>query len=192
VRRELDARETQRTHKVDAGKTGGRRSADARQTAAKKVNEINDGGQAAASTPPKQIQPEKRREEERRVEERREEGASDQPLPWEVDLADQITVSNPSTKSYAFEAGIIKLNDGDWERWVKAYPNLNLAGELTSMADWASRLKAEGKNWFTVIPNQLIKLERAAKTTREQARMRAENEARIAVEKQTRASRPAI
>jgi uncharacterized protein YdaU (DUF1376 family) len=178
VRRELDARETQRTHKVDAGKTGGRRSADARQTAAKKANEINDGGQAPASTPPKQIQPEERREEERRVEDRREEAPVDEPLPWEVAQTTPDTSAQTEVKGYAFEAGIIRLNQADWDRWLKAYPNINLAGELTSMADWASRLKAEGKNWFTVIPNQLIKLERTARKEREESRMAAEARAK--------------
>lgn len=93
-------------------------------------------------------------------------------------------------REYAFEAGIIKLNAADFERWSKAYPNINLAGELTSMADWASRLKGEGKNWFTVIPNQLIKLERAAKKEREESRMAVE--ARIKQGARTAPGRPAI
>jgi uncharacterized protein YdaU (DUF1376 family) len=105
-----------------------------------------------------------------------EDTGADETLPWEVNQTKPET--NPG---YAFEAGIIKLNQKDWDSWLKAYPNINLAGELTSMADWASRLKAEGKNWFTVIPNQLIKLERAGAKQRQEIKLAAEARAKQGV-----------
>jgi uncharacterized protein YdaU (DUF1376 family) len=103
----------------------------------------------------------------------------DEALPWEVEQTKPEPEAKPkSDTTYVFEAGVIKLNERDWDRWHAAYPNINLAGELTSMADWAGRLKAEGKNWFTVFPNKLIKLEREAKKQREEIRAAAEAQAK--------------
>jgi hypothetical protein len=150
------------------------------KSAADSANPLKNNDSGEATLPEGRSLKEKRREEKRRVEEDAGETIELPPLPWEVAPADQAAPAAPASTptGYAFEAGIIKLNDTDFERWRRAYPNINLAGELTAMADWASRLKAEGKNWFTVIPNQLIKLERTAKREREESRMAVEARAK--------------
>ncbi len=94
--------------------------------------------------------------------------------------------------SYVFESGVIRLNDRDFSNWKAAYPNLNLAGELTAMAGWAKRLMSEGKDWFDILPMQLAKKDREAKQSRERSRIEAESRAKYMTEQAARSSRPAI
>ena len=67
--------------------------------------------------------------------------------------------SPPKPKVYAFECGVIKLNERDFNRWKAAFPNIELVGELTGMAGWA----AKTDNWFYAVSSLL------AKRNREQA-----------------------
>jgi hypothetical protein len=141
----------------------------ATDTAAGSVTETANGTTASVAG--------SKREEKKREDTRRDETKGEKASPSE---------------SYAFETGIIRLNERDWEQWKRSYPNLNLAGELTAMAGWAERLKAEGKNWFQVLPNQLVKKDREAREARERSRIEAESRARFMTEQAAKSSRPAI
>lgn len=105
---------------------------------------------------------------------------------------DDLPHSGQTEPEYAFEAGVIKLNDRDFRQWKDAYPTINVPGELYAMADWAEKLEAEGESWRSVLPRQLNKLERAARVQHDKARLQAEAEAKIGLRHATRSSRPAI
>jgi hypothetical protein len=106
--------------------------------------------------------------------------------PADVVVPDQAATTAPAEPRYAFEYGVIKLNEADWAKWKEAYPTLNLAGELHSMAAWAGRLKDEGKNWFQILPNKLIQLEREARREVMAVKARAEAEAKAGLKKSDR------
>ncbi len=72
------------------------------------------------------------------------------------------------TKHYAFEAGVIRLNQRDFDRWEKAFPHVALRAELWSLHEWAGRQK----NWFTATAAALAKRER--ESTRPVSRRRFE------------------
>lgn len=59
---------------------------------------------------------------------------------------------------YAFEAGVIRLNAADLEKWRMAYPNVTLEAELLGLAEWAGLQK----NWFHAVPSALAKKQREA------------------------------
>ncbi|MCK1718881.1 hypothetical protein [Bradyrhizobium sp. 141] len=69
-----------------------------------------------------------------------------------------------TTKPYAFEDGVIKLNQRDFDAWAKAFSNLDLAAELMSLSKWA---ESEGKNWFHAVKGALAKRNREVKAVRE-------------------------
>lgn len=60
---------------------------------------------------------------------------------------------------YVFEAGIIRLNQVDFDRWKRAFPNLNLEGELTGLAEWAGQ-PAQREKWFAAVSGALAKRDR--------------------------------
>ena len=76
----------------------------------------------------------------------------------EEDSADALT------PMYAFEDGIIRLNQRDFEAWRKAFSHLDLAAELLSLSKWA---ESEGKNWFHAVKGALAKRNREVKATAE-------------------------
>lgn len=57
-------------------------------------------------------------------------------------------------KEYFYENRFIKLNEKDFKRWEKAFPDLNLMAELETFIFW-DRLTE--KNWFHVVPQALKK-----------------------------------
>lgn len=56
-------------------------------------------------------------------------------------------------KIYAFESGIIKLNQKDFDQWTKAFVHLNLPAKLLAMTDWAGKQQ----NWFHALKSALAK-----------------------------------
>lgn len=66
--------------------------------------------------------------------------------------------SRDRPSSYAFEAGIIKLNQRDFDAWCKANPYICVEAELWSLADWAPRQS----NWFFAVASALAKKNQAA------------------------------
>lgn len=67
-------------------------------------------------------------------------------------------------KAYAFEDGIIRLNQRDFDAWQKAYSQLDLAAELLSLSKWA---ESEGKNWFHAVKGALAKRNREVKSAKD-------------------------
>jgi uncharacterized protein YdaU (DUF1376 family) len=76
------------------------------------------------------------------------------------DSADALT----PTKLYAFEDGVIRLNQRDFEAWRGAFSYLDLAAELLSLSKWA---ESEGKNWFHAVKGALAKRNREVKAAKE-------------------------
>jgi hypothetical protein len=70
-----------------------------------------------------------------------------------------------STKVYAFENGIIRLNQRDFDKWAKSFSHLELAAELLSLSKWA---ESEGKNWFHAVQGALAKRNREVKAKKDQ------------------------
>jgi DNA-binding transcriptional ArsR family regulator len=66
--------------------------------------------------------------------------------------------------TYAFEDGIIRLNQRDFDNWRKAFSYLDLAAELLSLSKWA---ESEGKNWFYAVKGALAKRNREVKSAKE-------------------------
>jgi hypothetical protein len=58
---------------------------------------------------------------------------------------------------YAFEEGVIKLNQRDLDRWRKIFHNIpNLEAELYVLAPWA----AHQDNWFYAVSGALKNIDR--------------------------------
>lgn len=68
------------------------------------------------------------------------------------------TDSSKTSKNYAFEGKIIHLTQKDFDRWKKAYPDLNLWGELMLRDDWLSKQPPESvKDWFISTSQYFLK-----------------------------------
>ena len=63
-------------------------------------------------------------------------------------------------KVYAFEDGVIRLNERDLGSWQKAFSHLDVPAELLSLSKWA---ESEGKNWFHAVKGALAKRNREVK-----------------------------
>lgn len=77
--------------------------------------------------------------------------------------SDLLSSNSPSpparaAKSYAFESGIIRLSQKDFDKWKRAYSHLDLEAELLSMTRWAAEQGPE--NWFFAVSGALAKRNR--------------------------------
>jgi hypothetical protein len=88
-------------------------------------------------------------------------------------------MSNAKGEAYAFNCGVIKLNERDLEAWRRAYEHINLEGELYALADWA----ADQKNWFNAVASSLAKKNRTAQADKDRIRIQAETAARLQVKR---------
>lgn len=70
---------------------------------------------------------------------------------------------------YAFEQGVIRLTQVDLDRWKRAFPNLNLEGELMALAEWAGQ--PGQKNWFSAVSGALAKRDRNNRLAVDRARI---------------------
>jgi len=68
------------------------------------------------------------------------------------------------SSKYAFESGVIRLNQKDFDLWKASYSFLDVPAELLAMTAWAEQ---QGKNWFHAVPNALAKRNREAKLTKD-------------------------
>lgn len=65
---------------------------------------------------------------------------------------------NPPVKVYAFEGEFVKLNEKDFNRWVEAFPNVQLKGFLTSYDAWLkTQSEQTQKDWFMRCSGYLAK-----------------------------------
>lgn len=74
------------------------------------------------------------------------------------------TPSGVTAKAYAFEDGVIRLNQRDFEGWSKAFSYLDLPAELLSLSKWASE---QGDKWFHALKGALAKRNRDVKAEQE-------------------------
>lgn len=63
--------------------------------------------------------------------------------------------------TYAFENGIIRLTEKDFEKWRLAFTHLDLRAELIALTDWANQ-QGQGK-WFFAVSGALAKRNREVK-----------------------------
>lgn len=64
----------------------------------------------------------------------------------------------PPKKQYAFEGKIIRLTQVDFDKWKKAYPDLNLYAELLQRDSWlAEQPLEEQKRWYMSTSQFFIK-----------------------------------
>lgn len=68
------------------------------------------------------------------------------------------------SSKYAFEDGVIRLNERDFKNWTTAFSQLDLAAELLSLSKWA---ESEGKNWFYAVKGALAKRNREVKVAKD-------------------------
>src|SRR5215831_9043574 len=59
-------------------------------------------------------------------------------------------------RTYAFESGVIRLNQKDYDQWKRAFTHLDLDAELIALAGWAQRQE----NWFFAVSAALAKRNR--------------------------------
>lgn len=74
--------------------------------------------------------------------------------------------------NYAFECGIIKLNQKNFDQWQAAFSELDLRSELTALAGWDKLTKA---GWFVAVANALAKKNREAIAQKAAIRIGIEN-----------------
>lgn len=71
----------------------------------------------------------------------------------------------PILSDYAFESGIIRLNDKHFNQWKQSFSYLDVPAELLAMTEWAG--DQGPKRWFSAVANLLAKRNRAAKILQE-------------------------
>lgn len=64
---------------------------------------------------------------------------------------------------YAFECGVVRLNQRDLDRWIEAFPHVAVKAELTGAEPWLARQAS----WFNAGASMLAKKEREATAPRE-------------------------
>lgn len=86
----------------------------------------------------------------------------------ETDSERKEVPANAGTPSkYAFESGIIRLTEKDFNQWKQAFSHLNMPAELISMTEWAG--EQGPKRWFNAVANLLTKRDRQAKLAKEKS-----------------------
>lgn len=85
---------------------------------------------------------------------------TEQPLTLNQDKKEDAADAAPP---YAFESGVIRLTQRDFEQWREAYSYLDLAAELLSLTEWAS----QQRSWFNAVKGALARRNRETKTARD-------------------------
>lgn len=75
-------------------------------------------------------------------------------------LTKEDTADAVSSKQYAFEEGIIRLTQKDFDKWKSAFSHLDLKAELISLSKWAGE---QEDRWFHAVFGALNKRNREAK-----------------------------
>lgn len=74
--------------------------------------------------------------------------------------------AGPTSSVYAFESGVIRLKQADFDKWKLAFSHLDLAAELIGLTAWA----ATEKRWFPAVSGALAKKNREIGLRLEQAK----------------------
>jgi uncharacterized protein YdaU (DUF1376 family) len=67
--------------------------------------------------------------------------------------------------AYAFESGVIRLNQRDFDGWTQAYSHLELRAELLHLSEWAGSLGA--KRWYHAVQKALANKNREVKANKD-------------------------
>lgn len=95
-------------------------------------------------------------------------------------VTDTVTATAPETEqiqnrtedaakaapTYAFESGVIRLNERDFEQWKQVFQHLDVPAELLAATQWAS----EQRSWFNALKGFLAKKNRDVKAEKERLR----------------------
>jgi uncharacterized protein YdaU (DUF1376 family) len=68
-----------------------------------------------------------------------------------------------AASTYAFESGVIRLNQRDFEQWKEAFQHLDVPAELLAATQWAS----EQRSWFNALKGLLAKKNRDVKAEKD-------------------------
>jgi uncharacterized protein YdaU (DUF1376 family) len=82
----------------------------------------------------------------------------------------ELRSADDADEKYAFDGGVIRLSRKHFSEWVKAYPSLDLRGELTARDAWLASDRAtdsDRRNWFISTSKYLANrsMEARAKTS---------------------------
>jgi hypothetical protein len=61
-------------------------------------------------------------------------------------------------KIYAFESGVIKLNQKHFDQWKQSFIHINLPAKLLALTEWAG----QQRNWFNAVRSALAKADALA------------------------------
>jgi hypothetical protein len=89
-----------------------------------------------------------------------------EPLEIEKPVPPPSKVPKRTSGEYAFESGVIRLNESDFKCWELAFVNLDLRSELLSLTQWAEKQP----KWFHAVASALAKRNREIGIKLKQAR----------------------
>ncbi len=78
----------------------------------------------------------------------------------------EMLAETANEKIYAFESGVIRLSQKDFDKWKQAFGNLALEAELLALTEWA----ASQPKWFYAVSAALAKKNRELGLRREQGK----------------------
>lgn len=87
--------------------------------------------------------------------------------PERKDTADAVPPTASSESPYAFESGVIRLKQKDFDQWKESFSHLDLRAELLALSQWASD---QGQKWFFAVSGALAKRNREVAIRIEQAK----------------------
>ncbi|HEY1980727.1 MAG TPA: DUF1376 domain-containing protein [Xanthobacteraceae bacterium] len=131
IAKDLETSHANYEKRAKAGSEGGKAKANAKQNPSKKLALLESEASNALAT--------------------------DNLLPKKEDEAPE---GAPSTgKIYAFESGVIRLNQQHFDQWKANFPNIDVGAELLAMTEWAG----QQRSWFNAVKGALAKKNQLAK-----------------------------
>lgn len=88
----------------------------------------------------------------------------EQPLTFNQDKKEDAPSGASQTgKPYAFESGVIRLNQRDFDLWKASFTHIDVGAELLAMTEWAG----QQRSWFNAVKGALAKKNRETKERKE-------------------------
>ncbi len=167
VERELREASVKYERRVEAGRKGGNaKNANRRSNGSAASNASEECKRSASKALAAPCQPQPQPQPQSQPQTQPQTQPQPQPQPQSPDSSSRKESNDqdpaPPRKDRrglcAFEAGIIRLDAGNLEKWRQAFPNLSLESELIGLAAWA----AQQTNWFIAVSGALAKKQREA------------------------------
>ena len=90
----------------------------------------------------------------------------EQPLTFNQDKKEDTPPDGGSSATaYAFESGVIRLNQRDFDKWQEAFSSLSLKAELLALTEWAG----QQPKWFFAVQGALAKRNREVEIAKAKA-----------------------